>query len=319
MVVRKLRRTGVCLFLLLWMWMKADAQQLKLGDNPAVISKTALLELSSSNQGLLLPRLTDTAAINALLPATPTGMMIFLTSDNSLRIRKGGVWARLAETSSLPSSYIQSLNGLTTAAQAFAVSNNTASAIGFSSAGSTHTLNIPDAAATARGVVSTTAQTFTGDKTFSGNVSVTGNETVGGTLAVTGNTTMSANAVVNGTTQIGSTGTALTAVNRATVNYDVPVITGNGSLRVAFTVPSAVVGASVIVTPSQSLPDNCVIAYSYVKSAGVVEVMFVNQNQTTYAFNGVTLLGIPLLGSVTTNPAAGIDPPAMNYYFTLIR
>jgi len=73
--------------------MLANAQ-LKIGDNPTSIQKSSILELESTRQGLLLPRLTDTAAINSLTP--PDGMIIYLTSDNSLRIRSNGAWKKLA-------------------------------------------------------------------------------------------------------------------------------------------------------------------------------------------------------------------------------
>lgn len=68
--------------------------QLKVGDNPTNIQKSSILELESSRQGLLLPRLADTVAINALTP--PDGMIIFLNSDKSLRIRSAGAWKKLA-------------------------------------------------------------------------------------------------------------------------------------------------------------------------------------------------------------------------------
>jgi len=68
--------------------------QLKVGDNPTSIQKSSILELESTRQGLLLPRLSDTAAINALTP--PDGMIIYLTADNSLRIRSNGSWKKLA-------------------------------------------------------------------------------------------------------------------------------------------------------------------------------------------------------------------------------
>jgi hypothetical protein len=60
---------------------------------------------------------------------------------------------------------LTALNGLTDQVQFFGVS--TASPIGITSAGNTHTLNIPDASQTVRGVVSTGTQTFAGSKTFS--------------------------------------------------------------------------------------------------------------------------------------------------------
>jgi hypothetical protein len=81
--------------------------QLKIGDNPTSIQKSSILELESTRQGLLLPRLTDTAAINALTP--PDGMIIYLTSDKSLRIRSNGAWLKLADMGSAANNW--SLNG----------------------------------------------------------------------------------------------------------------------------------------------------------------------------------------------------------------
>jgi len=71
--------------------------QLKVGDNPTNIQKSSVLELESTRQGLLLPRLTDTVAINLLTP--PDGMIIYLTADNSLRLRSNGNWKKIADLS----------------------------------------------------------------------------------------------------------------------------------------------------------------------------------------------------------------------------
>ncbi|RFM30315.1 hypothetical protein DXN05_04970 [Deminuibacter soli] len=76
--------------------------QLKIGDNPTTITKSALLELQSTRQGFLLPRLADTLDINALVP--PDGMMIYLDpaagTGRGLYIRKSGVWQRITTDSS---------------------------------------------------------------------------------------------------------------------------------------------------------------------------------------------------------------------------
>jgi hypothetical protein len=60
---------------------------------------------------------------------------------------------------------IGSLNGLTDATQTFAV-GTTGTDVAFSSAAGVHTLNIPDASATARGLVTTGTQAFGGIKRF---------------------------------------------------------------------------------------------------------------------------------------------------------
>jgi len=52
--------------------------------------KSAVLELNTDRQGLLLPRLTDTASINALSP--PDGMMVYFTSLKRVLVRSNGYW-----------------------------------------------------------------------------------------------------------------------------------------------------------------------------------------------------------------------------------
>ncbi|WP_343304312.1 hypothetical protein AAHN97_22310 [Chitinophaga niabensis] len=86
---------------LFFMWMllllaPVAQAQLKLGSNPAIINKSSVLELESNVQGLLLPRIPDTAA--ATLTTAPNGMIIFFTPDNSLMVRKNGFWRRVADS-----------------------------------------------------------------------------------------------------------------------------------------------------------------------------------------------------------------------------
>lgn len=66
--------------------------QIKIGKNGATIAPSSLLELESDSQGLLLPRMADTVAINALAP--PNGMLIYLTKAPAvgLYVRKNTGW-----------------------------------------------------------------------------------------------------------------------------------------------------------------------------------------------------------------------------------
>src|SRR5690606_11652953 len=58
------------------------------------ISPASLLELESVNQGLLIPRMPNTTAIDALNP--PNGMLIYITTEPSgLYIKKATGWEYL--------------------------------------------------------------------------------------------------------------------------------------------------------------------------------------------------------------------------------
>ena len=75
--------------------------QLKIGTNPTILQKSAILELETDRQGFLLPRLADTTQINSLTP--PDGMLIYLASASGsgrgLYIRKSGIWQRFTTDS----------------------------------------------------------------------------------------------------------------------------------------------------------------------------------------------------------------------------
>ena len=73
---------------------------------------------------------------------------------------------------------ISSLNGLTDATQTFAV-GTTGTNFAIVSAAGVHTFNLPDASATARGVVTTGTQTIAGAKTFSSSINLNSGGSIG--------------------------------------------------------------------------------------------------------------------------------------------
>lgn len=85
----------------------ASAQQLKLGKNPTTIEKSALLDLNSDKQGLLLPRIADYTI--APLNTAPDGMLIYYVPNKLLYIRKNGTWKKLVDETTA----ISSVNGQT--------------------------------------------------------------------------------------------------------------------------------------------------------------------------------------------------------------
>jgi len=92
------------------------------------------------------------------LAAVLDGTLCVDTSAGAFYFRTGGAWTTISPGG------ITSLNGLTGATQTF--STGTAGTdFGISSSGSVHTFNLPDAGATARGLVTSSNQTFGGTKT----------------------------------------------------------------------------------------------------------------------------------------------------------
>lgn len=73
--------------------------QLKLGTNPNNINASALLELESTNQGLLLTRLTTTQMNNITTP--PAGLLIYNTDSACVYIRQNNAWRNLCDAASI--------------------------------------------------------------------------------------------------------------------------------------------------------------------------------------------------------------------------
>ncbi|WP_160713343.1 hypothetical protein [Chitinophaga solisilvae] len=98
-MLKKILRYSVFIGLLSLLYNFVQAQQLLLTDTIATTTKAALLEVKASKQGLLLPRIQDTAV--APLNTSPDGMLIYHVPSKSLLIRRNGAWAPVKDSASL--------------------------------------------------------------------------------------------------------------------------------------------------------------------------------------------------------------------------
>ena len=156
---------------------------------------------------------TDRIAVRIFV--TPDGRNITLHTENS----------NLCEVLTTFSTGLNALNGLTTQVQYFATGTS-GTDFNISSVTDTHTFNLPDASATARGLITTGIQTIAGAKTFSSAVTSTNFILSGGT-GNTGlyyghtNKVVLANYVVGGGIDFETNGGAINMVLDASANLSV--------------------------------------------------------------------------------------------------
>jgi hypothetical protein len=389
-VIRNVSRTLILAGAISLVATAANAQ-MKIGDNPSVIKKSALLDLESLKQGLLLPRLPNFTAIDAAIGTDIVdGMIVYLasgvTATEGVYMRKAGAWVKISSAADAVSNWSLLGNASTTAAnylgtsdaQPLSIRTNAVEAINISTAGdvtlpkvidvtnpalmdvvvidgtgtvskrtlpltafntlftsvftnadstfidlnvtknaaeqitinapilaatspagvkygfltkadwdklqalsaggnftiadfittitagqenrggqitynaatSSYKLELVAASATLAGIVTTTTQTFGGDKTFTGAVAVGGAATVGGTLGVTGATTLGSTLGVTGATTLASdltvAATGTTTLNGATVVNNTLNVTGATTLAGTTATTLDVTGASTL-------------------------------------------------------------------------
>ena len=78
-----LKYTLVLVFPLSFLW-----GQVKIGENISVLNPAAILELESTNKGLLLPRLTTSQRDNIPIDDETEGLFIFNVDSNSIQYLK---------------------------------------------------------------------------------------------------------------------------------------------------------------------------------------------------------------------------------------
>src|ERR1044072_1986055 len=213
--MRSINRLLVAVLLLVLFTKQGISQQMRLGSNPFGNTKSAVLELQSTNQGLLFSRLADTSFINALNP--PDGMVVFFTPTKQLLVRANGYWQSLASTTSIDttniSGFSQKVRSRFSAGTGIAYNNTTGI---ISNTGVTSVNGNTGALTLDTGYISNFYQKVRG--LFSAGSGVTYNATTG---VITATGASSNTWAYNGNT-VGALKTLGTVDN-----YDLPFITNN--------------------------------------------------------------------------------------------
>ena len=89
--------------------------QVKMGDNPTIISPGSLLELESTNKALTLPRMTTTQMDS--IPSPINGMIVFNTDSNCIYLYKANnIWASINTSAASNSEWPYHSNNLSVGA-----------------------------------------------------------------------------------------------------------------------------------------------------------------------------------------------------------
>lgn len=231
--------------------MRIDAAG-SVGIGTSAPNASAIVDITSTTDGLLIPRMTS-AQKNAI-SSPATGLMIYQTdAPAGFYYYNSSAWTFLGSFSYVAGS------GLALTANTFSLSAPVSVANGGTGATTFTAGRVLFGAAAA--ALNTSANLFWDN---------TNNRLGIGTGAPT--RTLD----VNGTARIGTNGTTITEMIMATVNQNIASCPANSSIVENFAVTNANTASSVNVTPASALSNGLVIAYSRVSAAGNVEVKFTN-------------------------------------------
>lgn len=146
----------VCLLLIVNSTSNLNAQNIAINEDGSDADSTAILDLKSTNKGILVPRLTTTQQGQIVSPAK--GLLIYNTTANLFMANIG--------TPAVPNwTAVGDLSAASAPTPTF-ITGKTGSDFNIVSNDPTYTFNIPYASTTARGLITDSTQTIGGKKTF---------------------------------------------------------------------------------------------------------------------------------------------------------
>ena len=127
----------------------------------------------------------------------------------------------------------------------------------------------------------------------SASIDITGQLEVSGKTQTFGNVELASNP--GSTVKIGNSGTALVSVIKVDIIKNIGNISSDNHLDVEFNIPGVVPGSSVMVSPSDDLPNQVILGQARVSASGIVKVRFHNESKNVK------------------------DPANMTFYITVIK
>ena len=129
----------IMLFCILFTAINLFSQSVSINTTGTAADTSAILDISSSSKGFLMPRMTQSQRLGIVLPAD--GLLIFQADSvkGFYYYHSSTGWTLLASGSEV----ISSFNGITSVAQSFGTPGTSGTSPNWLSSGSVHTLNIP--------------------------------------------------------------------------------------------------------------------------------------------------------------------------------
>ena len=222
----------------------------QLGIGTTAPDASSIVDISSTSDGILIPRMTSAQRTAIATPAT--GLLVYQTDGTNGFYSYSGSWGLMAQVYSAGS-------GLTLTGNSFSI--NAPLTVSLGGTGST-TIN----AGYILSGTGTSALTAT-ENLFWDNT----NSRLG-----IGTTSLTRALEIEGDIRFGTNGTAISNIIKATVTKNVASIPANSSGIEYFVVSNATTTSAVFISPQNALNAGIIISYAKVKNTDTVEVRFYN-------------------------------------------
>ncbi len=299
-------KTNISTLLFFFLIVNSAYSQLGVKETNTVPNSKAMLDVESTNKGVLIPRMSTGS--RDVIESPPAGLMIYNSTTNDFNYWNGIVWTDFnSAVLNLPfnGQGVNIFGGEQGLMQISNIGTGTGLVVRVGLGGQLLSGQSFGGyfASSENGIFSSSgvgkrALVTAGGLQFGANngginriltsIDASGTATWQSTANLTG-------LEVNGGTKLGVNGTSITEIIKITMSGNIGNMLAGTVGTITFSVPNAQVGSTVHISPSVNLPAGIVFSHALVEAAGAVEVKYFNAS------------------------ASPIDPAAQNYHITIIR